>query len=169
MKTDTLQTVFVDSSIIKGHRNPREYLTRSQSLVRYPRHQYHDRHGSSHRGRSSRRTSFGYSSGSRYSSSSSSVSSRGSRMYGKDISPVRLIKVNPHSGKSVAKEGRMFVFDSKKYKIEVLPGHSKKTQHRHHRSHKSENWSKNGTSYVVYRGKDPQPIYLIEMESGEMH
>lgn len=162
-----MRTVFVDSSLIKGHRNPRDYLARSQSLVPYPPHRYYDRQGSPHRGRSPRRTSFSYSSSSRDSSSSSSTCSRSSGMHGKDVSLVRLIKVNPRGGKSLAKEGRMFVFDSKKYKIEVLSDYSKKAHH--HQGNKSGNWSKDGTSYVVYKGNNPQPIYLVEMESGEMH
>ncbi|KAL5111861.1 hypothetical protein TcWFU_003890 [Taenia crassiceps] len=167
----TLRAVFIDSSLIKGHKNPHQYLKRSQSLVRHPPYHYHVHQSSLSRGRSSRRKSFSCSSSSRSSSSSSSTSNRSSGMHGRDISPVRLIKVNPRSGKSVTKEGRMFVFDSKKYKIEALPGYSKKSQRHqhHHQDYKSGNWSKNGISYVVYRGKAPQSIYLVEMESGGMH
>ncbi|VDM17938.1 unnamed protein product [Hydatigera taeniaeformis] len=160
-KVSTLRTVYIDSSLKKGRRNPHDYPTRSQSLVNYPSKSLRDRQDRSHRGRSSRRTSFRYCSGSRDGSSSSS---RSSGVHGKDVSPVRLIKIDPRSGRSVTKEGRMFVFDSKKYKIEVLPSNSQKSEHHHHRDCRSGNWSKDGTSYVVYRGKNSHPIYLVEME-----
>nr|CDS15167.1 expressed conserved protein [Echinococcus granulosus] len=159
MKDGTLRTVFIDSSLMKA---------RSQSLARYPPYYHQERQDSSRRGRSSRQTRFDDSSSSRDSSSTSSTGSSSSGTYDQDISPVRLIAINPRNGKSVAKEGRMFVFDSKKYKIEKLPGHSRKVRH-HRQSHKSDNWSTNGTSYVTYRGGKSQPIYLIDLEPGEMH
>ncbi|CDS40007.1 expressed conserved protein [Echinococcus multilocularis] len=158
MKDGTLRTVYIDSSLMKG---------RSQSLARYPPYYHQERQDSSHRGRSSYRIRLNDSSSSRNSSSTSNTGSSSSRTYDQDSLPVRLIAINPRSGKSVTEEGRIFVFDSKKYKVEKLPGHSRKARY-HRQNHKSDNWSKNGTSYVTYRGGKSQPIYLIDLEPGEM-
>lgn len=100
------------------------------------------------------------------STTSSSFSSSPSDTFVGDGSRVKIIRVNQNSAPDYVDDGRMFVFDSNKYRIEELPSR-RKHHYQHHqrrsrdRQNKNMGWTRDGESFIAYPGKGSGKIYLV--------
>nr|CDS29497.1 conserved hypothetical protein [Hymenolepis microstoma] len=103
-----------------------------------------------------------------YSSSTShhSTSSFSSDTFVENTSKVKIIKVNSNNEPSYVDDGRMFVFDSKKYRIVEMPSrHGPQFQHDRSSSRRRRDremgWTMDGLSFVAYPGKDSKKLYML--------
>ncbi|VDN98314.1 unnamed protein product [Rodentolepis nana] len=184
-----VQTIFIDSEVMKGKSARHYQRSRSHSLVRgrrsrsgqqSPRPVYYEPEmiqapSGTYRYRacstdssissslSSSTTDSSISSTiHRSTSSSSSDSSIG------DTSRVKIIRVNQNSEPDYVDDGRVFVFDSKKHRIVEVP--SRQGPHYQHfqrlsrqRRDRKLGWTMDGLSIVAYPGKETKKsLYMLQ-------
>ncbi|VUZ51384.1 unnamed protein product [Hymenolepis diminuta] len=180
-----VKTVFIDSEVLKDRSARRYRRSRSQSMVKgYRSHNLQPSpfrlycepevvkvHSGTYRCRTSSTassSSFSSSTTNDFSSSttSSSFSSSYSGTFVGDSSRVKIIRVNQNNAPDYVDDGRMFVFDSNKYRVEELPSrrkHHYQHNQRHSRDRQDRNmgWTRDGESFIAYPGKDSTKIYLV--------
>ncbi|KAM3173647.1 hypothetical protein ACTXT7_012117 [Hymenolepis weldensis] len=180
-----VKTMFIDSEVLKDRSARRYRRSRSQSMVKgyrshnlqlspfrlycepemvkVPSGAYRCRASST---ASSSNLSSSTTNGFSSKTTSSSFSSSSSDTSFGDSSRVKIIRVNQNNAPDYVDNGRMFVFDSYKYRIEELP--SRRKHHYQHqqgysrdRQNRNMGWTRDGESFIAYPGKDSRKIFLV--------